>query len=109
MRAMTHRLAAVGFAVLVCATTPAGVRAESARLYEMTENMRITSRGDFKQRRATSTERGCRLVAFVGEFERRKPPVALALWWVAMVALGKKGCHAEGGISEIGRPPSAQS
>lgn len=54
MRAMTHGLAVVGFAALVCATTPADVRAESARLYEMTENMRITSQGELKQRRATS-------------------------------------------------------
>jgi hypothetical protein len=54
MRAMMHGLAVVGFAALLGATTPAGARADGARLYEMTENMRITSRGDFTQRRATS-------------------------------------------------------
>jgi hypothetical protein len=55
MRAMTKRVVAVvGFAVLASAGLPAAASAGGARLYEMTENMKLTTRGKFDRRQATS-------------------------------------------------------
>jgi hypothetical protein len=55
MSAMTNRLiAVVGVAVLAWAGTPVRADAGGARLYEMTENMRLTSGGKFLHRKATS-------------------------------------------------------
>jgi hypothetical protein len=55
MSAMTKRMiAVVGVAVLASAGAPAMASAEGARLYEMTENMKLTAKGKFERRQATS-------------------------------------------------------
>jgi hypothetical protein len=52
---MTKRVVAiVGLAVTTWAGVPATAMAGGARLYEMTENMRLTQLGAFKHRQATS-------------------------------------------------------
>ena len=55
MSAMTKRMiAVVGLAVLATASAPVAASAGGARLYEMTENMKIDSKGKFQRRQATS-------------------------------------------------------
>lgn len=51
----THRaLGIVGIAIIGWAAAPAMAGAEGARLYEMTESMKLTSHGKFEHRKATS-------------------------------------------------------
>jgi hypothetical protein len=55
MTSTTKRMVAIaGLLGFAMAGVPAVASAESARLYEMTENMKITSRGKFERRKATS-------------------------------------------------------
>ena len=55
MTSTTKRMmAVVGLAVLATASLPAMAVAGGARLYEMTENMKVDSRGTFQRRKATS-------------------------------------------------------
>ena len=55
MSALTKTaVAIIGATVLACAGAPATAEAGGARLYEMTENMKLTSRGEFEHRKATS-------------------------------------------------------
>jgi hypothetical protein len=55
MSAMTKRIiAVVGLAVMATASLPAAATAGGARLYEMTENMKITSKGKLAKRTALS-------------------------------------------------------
>ena len=55
MSAKTKRIiAVVGLAVMATASLPAMAMAGGARLYEMTENMKIDSKGKFQRRKATS-------------------------------------------------------
>jgi hypothetical protein len=55
MRSMTKRMIAVtGLAVLATAWMPTVAMAGGARLYEMTENMKLSKQGKFERRKATS-------------------------------------------------------
>jgi hypothetical protein len=55
MNTITKRVIAVaGLAVLALAGVPAVASADGARLYEMTENMKLTAHGKFEHRKATS-------------------------------------------------------
>jgi len=55
MSAMTKRMiAVVGLAVMATAGAPVAASAGGARLYELTENMKVDSKGKFQRRNATS-------------------------------------------------------
>ena len=55
MRKSTNRaLGIIGIAIVGWAAAPAAASAGSARLYEMTENMKLTPQGKFEHRKATS-------------------------------------------------------
>jgi hypothetical protein len=83
MSAMTKRMVAVvGLAVMATAAAPVAASAGGARLYEMTENMKLTSGGKFQHRKATSELIG---VADVGT------PLCPAEL-VAVYAPGAKSC-----------------
>ena len=55
MRKSTNRaLGIIGIAIVGWAAAPAAASAGGARLYEMTENMKLTPQGKFEHRKATS-------------------------------------------------------
>lgn len=91
MSATTKRMfAAVGLAVLAAAWVPTEAFAEGARLYEMTENMKLT-KGKFERRKATSE--------LIGTADAGSPLCPQAL--LELYAPGAKTCtiNAEGSDS----------